>query len=552
MVICSKKLNATGLFSPTICLPLRSNNTHRVMAEKRSNYSKKTSNRPLTPEELGGRIPPQALELEEAVLGAIMVEQDAIVVVSEMLTADAFYREANRSIYRAILELMQRQEPIDLYTVTEELRRRGELDEVGGAAHLAALTQRVGSAAHIEYHAKIVVQKHVQRELIHAASNIQQRAFDEQEDVEELINYSEQEIFKIAEGSLKSDARPISNIITEALRNIDEASQREEGLSGVPSRFTALDRLTSGWQKSDLIIVAARPSMGKTAFVLSMARNMAVEHNVPVVMFSLEMSSVQLVNRLLVSESELGSEKIRSGKLTPDERKQLNDKIINLSNAKLFIDDTPALSIFEFRAKCRRLVDQHGIKMAIIDYLQLMTGPSGNGNREQEVSMISRSLKAVAKELNIPIIALSQLSRAVETRGGNKRPVLSDLRESGAIEQDADIVLFIHRPEYYGIAATEDGTSTANLAEIIVAKHRNGALDTVPLTFRKELARFSDMYSFSSDAATFSASSITSDDGSVTHVTTTTYTSKINSDFDLGDQDAGSFKLDNPTDNIPY
>ena len=468
------------------------------MAEKRSGQARKQQSNNALVEDLGGRIPPQSVELEEAVLGAIMVEKDAIVQVGEFLRPEAFYRDAHRTIYTAILELSKRQEPIDLYTVTEELRRMGRLDEVGGAAHLAVLTQRIGSAAHLEHHAKIVVQKSVQRDLIHAASNIQQRAFDELEDIEELINYSEQEIFKIAEGSMKSDAQPISSIIIEALRNIEEAGKREEGLSGIPSGFTDLDRLTSGWQKSDLIIVAARPSMGKTAFVLSMARNMAVDHKVPVAMFSLEMSSVQLVNRLLVSESELGSDKIRSGRLSPEEWKQLNDKIANLSNAKLFIDDTPALSIFEFRAKCRRLVDQHGIQMAIIDYLQLMTGPSDSrsGNREQEVSMISRSLKAVAKELNIPIIALSQLSRAVETRGGNKRPVLSDLRESGAIEQDADIVLFIHRPEYYGLVETEDNRPTANLAEVIVAKHRNGALDTVDMTFRKELARFSDYYDF--------------------------------------------------------
>lgn len=491
------------------------------MAEKRSGTSRKQQNNSNLIDTLGGRVPPQSVELEEAVLGAIMVEKDAIVLVSEILRPEAFYRDAHRTIYSAILELSKRQEPIDLYTVTEELRRMGQLDEVGGAAHLAVLTQRVGSAAHVEHHAKIVVQKSVQRDLIHAASNIQQRAFDEQEDVEELINYSEQEIFKIAEGSLKSDAQPISSIIIEALRNIEEAGKREEGLSGIPSGFTDLDRLTSGWQKSDLIIVAARPSMGKTAFVLSMARNMAVDHKVPVAMFSLEMSSVQLVNRLLVSESELGSDKIRSGRLSPDEWKQLNDKIANLSGAKLFIDDTPALSIFEFRAKCRRLVDQHGIQMAIIDYLQLMTGPSDsrNGNREQEVSMISRSLKAVAKELNIPIIALSQLSRAVETRGGNKRPVLSDLRESGAIEQDADIVLFIHRPEYYGIAETEDNRPTANLAEVIVAKHRNGALDTVSMTFRKELARFSDYNdignsSYSPTYATFSSKAFGNEESS--------------------------------------
>lgn len=462
------------------------------MAEEKKNYRKKQDSNTLKVEI--GKVPPQSLELEEAVLGAIMVEKDAIIEVSDILKEECFYKDAHRTIYHAIIALSQKLEPIDLYTVTEQLRRTNELDDVGGAPYLAALTQKVGSAAHLEYHAKIIIQKYIQRELISASTNIQNKAFNDDEDVEELINFSEQQIFKIAEGNLKTDTMPISAIVKEAIKNIEESGKREDGLSGVPSGFTELDRLTSGWQKSDLIIVAARPSMGKTAFVLSMARNMAVEHNKAVAMFSLEMSNVQLVNRLLVSESEIPSEKIRNGKLSNDEWLQLHDKITNLSNAQIYIDDTPALSIFQFRAKCRRLREQHKIDIVIIDYLQLMTGPTETkGNRQEEVSMISRSLKAIAKELEIPIIALSQLSRAVETRGGNKRPVLSDLRESGAIEQDADIVMFIHRPDYYGLLEDENNNSTVGVAEIIVAKHRNGALEDVKLRFRKEFARFSDL-----------------------------------------------------------
>lgn len=484
------------------------------MAESRNTNKKRQNDNAIRYD--GGKVPPQSLELEEAVIGAIMVEKDAIIAVSEVLKEECFYKDAHRTIFHAIMELSQKLEPIDLYTVTEQLRKTSELENVGGAPYLAMLTQKVGSAAHLEYHAKIIVQKFIQRELIRASTNIQNKAFDDQEDVEDLINFSEQEIFNIAEGNIKSDTMPISAVVKEALLSIEEAGKREDGLSGVPSGFTKIDEITSGWQKSDLIIVAARPSMGKTAFVLSMARNMAVEYGVPVAMFSLEMSNVQLVNRLLVSETEIPSEKIRNGKLSPEEWRQLNDKITNLSNAKIFVDDTPALSIFQLRAKCRRLVDQHKIKIIIIDYLQLMTGTSDTrGNREQEVSMISRSLKAIAKELNVPIIALSQLSRAVETRGGNKRPVLSDLRESGAIEQDADIVMFIHRPEYYSIDVDEAGNSTLGTAQIIIAKHRNGSLEDVTLRFRKEFARFSDL-----EDNSFSRSSVLSSNTTSTHVVT--------------------------------
>jgi len=440
-----------------------------------------------------GKIPPQALDLEEAVLGAIMVEKDAVISILDVVKPESFYKEAHQTIFKTIVDLSTKLEPIDLLTVSVELRRNNQLEEIGGPVYLAQLTSKVGSAAHLEFHAKIIAQKYIQRELIRVSSEIQNRAFDDSIDVDDLLDYSEMELFKVAEGNIKRETAQINTLVKIALKNIEEAGKREDGLSGVPSGFSELDRMTSGWQRSDLVIVAARPSMGKTAFVLSMARKMAVDHKTAVAFFSLEMSNIQLVNRLIVSESGIASEKIRNGRLDPHEWTQLVVKIKDLSEAKIFIDDTPALSIFEFRAKCRRLKAQHDVGVIVIDYLQLMAGPSeARGNREQEVSTISRSLKAIAKELNVPIIALSQLNRSVETRGGNKRPQLSDLRESGAIEQDADVVIFIHRPEYYGFLEDEEGNSLAGLAEIILSKHRNGAVGDIKLRFQKEMARFSD------------------------------------------------------------
>jgi replicative DNA helicase len=440
-----------------------------------------------------GKLPPQAVDMEEAVLGAVMLEKDAIYDVIEILKPDCFYKESHSRIYQAIVDLSIKEEPIDLLTVTQELRRKGILEEVGGSFYITQLTTRVMSSVHAEFHARLIYQKYIQRELIRVSTHIQERAFDESVDVEDLLNSSEQAMFEITQGSIKKDIQPINLLIKDAIESIQMASKREDSLSGVPSGYTKLDRITAGWQPTDLIIVAARPSMGKTAFVLSMARNMAVEHSCGVALFSLEMSANQLVKRMIVSETELDSDKIRTGKLEPYEWEQLDAKIGRLIEAPVFIDDTPALSVFEFRAKCRRLVQQHGIRIAIIDYLQLMTWTGDTkGNREQEVSNISRSLKAIAKELDIPVIALSQLNRGVENRTGlqNKRPQLADLRESGAIEQDADIVAFIHRPEYYGFTEDEEGNSLEGIAEIIIAKHRNGALDDVRLAFKKHFAKF--------------------------------------------------------------
>ncbi|NOY36513.1 MAG: replicative DNA helicase [Chlorobi bacterium] len=440
-----------------------------------------------------GKVPPQAVELEEAVLGAVMLEKDAILAVLDILVPESFYREAHRKIYAAIVDLSSNEKPIDILTVKDELKKRGQLEEVGGAYYISQLTSRIVSAAHVEFHARIIAQKFIQRELIRISNEILSRSFDESVDVDDLLDFSEQELFQIAEGYIKRETSKINVLVHKAIEQMQEAAKRKDNLSGVPSGFTKLDRLTSGWQRSDLVIIAARPSMGKTAFALSMARNITIEHERPVAVFSLEMSSLQLVNRLIVSETELGVHKIRNGHLNDDEWKHLESKIKSLIDAPLFIDDTPAISLFEFRAKCRRLKMQYGVEVIIVDYLQLMTAPNdARGNREQEVSTISRTLKAVAKELDVPIIALSQLNRSVELRSGSKRPQLSDLRESGAIEQDADMVIFIHRAEKYGITEDSEGNSTKGLAEIILAKHRNGPIGDVILRFKDDLAKFSE------------------------------------------------------------
>lgn len=446
-----------------------------------------------------GKLPPQAVDVEEAVLGALMLERDAFIGVADVLVEECFYKEEHREIFKVIKNLSMQDKPVDLLIVTQELKNKDLLEKVGGPFYITQLTSKVASAAHLEFHARIIAQKYIQRELIRSCSEIESNAYDDNKDVDELINEAESAIFKISEGNIKKETQPIKPLLKEAVHLIEEASKRNDGLSGIPSGFTKVDRITAGWQKTDLVIIAARPAMGKTAFVLSMMRNIAVDWKKPVAMFSLEMSSIQLVNRIIASESQLGSDKIKKGSLQGDDWDRLNNAIQVLDEAPIFIDDTPALSIFEFRAKTRRLKMQHDIGIILVDYLQLMTAGSDNrGSREQEVSLISRSLKAIAKELDVPIIALSQLNRSVESREG-KRPQLSDLRESGAIEQDADIVCFIHRPEYYGITEDEEGNSLRNVAELIIAKHRNGAVGDVKLTFIKELAKFMDMEEYPAD-----------------------------------------------------
>ncbi|WP_247236356.1 replicative DNA helicase [Telluribacter sp. SYSU D00476] len=446
-----------------------------------------------------GKLPPQAVDMEEAVLGALMIEKDALSAVADILKPESFYKEAHQRIYSAIITLFANSDPIDLLTVTAKLRSTGELELVGGASYITELTSRVNSAANIEYHARIISQAAIKRELISISSEIQKEAFEDTTDVFRLLDKTEQSLFRISENNIRKNYSDMGALMRQALDELDKKKNNTDGLTGIPSGFTALDRLTSGWQKTELIILAARPGMGKTAFVVSSLRNAAVEFNKPVAIFSLEMSSVQLVNRLISAEAEIDSEKIRKGSLAPHEWAQMHHRINRLTNAPIFIDDTPALSILELRAKCRRLKAQHDIQLVVIDYLQLMTGDTGGkggGNREQEIASISRSLKNLAKELDVPVIALSQLSRAVETRGGEKKPQLSDLRESGSIEQDADMVIFLYRPEYYGITQDEAGNSVAGVGEVILAKNRAGSLDTVQLRFIGKYTKFDNLDSY--------------------------------------------------------
>lgn len=450
-----------------------------------------------------GRVPPQAVDLEMAVLGAMMLERNAVTDTIDILSKESFYDPKHQYIFGVVKHLFSTSKPVDILTVTDQLKRNGELEAAGGAVYISQLTNKVVSTANVEFHARVIIEKHIKRELIRMSSDVIKSAFDDTNDVFDVLNQAESDLFAIAENNTGRAIDDMPSVVRDAIEEIEKAAQNSDGISGVPTGFVSLDKLTSGWQRSDMIVIAARPAMGKTAFVLSMARNTAVDHNKGVAIFSLEMSSVQLVKRLIASEARLSAEKLRKGDLRDHEFQQLHTRINKLSTAPIFIDDTPGISIFDLRAKCRRLKMQHDIEMVIIDYLQLMTAGNskGGGNREQEISQISRSIKEIAKELNVPIIALSQLSRSVEQRGGDKRPVLSDLRESGAIEQDADIVSFIYRPEYYGFIQDEEGNSNQGVGEIIIAKHRNGALDTVRLRFVPEYARFENMESFSEESA---------------------------------------------------
>jgi replicative DNA helicase len=469
-------------------------------AEKTDRTRRKSTNNNLQLSSLEhGKLPPQALDLEEAVLGSMLLEKEAVNSVIDILQAKSFYKESHQKIFEVIKDLFGRSEPIDILTITNELKLKGELEIVGGAYYISQLTNRVASAANVEFHARIISQKYIQRELIRISTEIITDAYDETTDVFALLDKAESGLFGVTEGNVRKNYDSMSELVRNAIKQIESAKGQDGSVTGVPSGFTDLDRMTSGWQPSDLVILAARPAMGKTAFALTLARNAAIDFQKGVAVFSLEMASIQLVTRLISGESELSSHKLRNGNLRNDEIEQIHAKIGGLTEAPIFIDDTPAISVFELRAKARRLKSQHDIQMLIVDYLQLMTAGGdgkGGGNREQEISTISRSLKSIAKELTIPVIALSQLSRAVESRGGDRRPQLSDLRESGSIEQDADMVIFINRPEYYGLTEDEDGNSTIGVANIIIAKHRNGAVGDVQLKFTSELAKFSDLEKF--------------------------------------------------------
>ena len=445
--------------------------------------------------QIEGKLQPQAIELEQAVLGALLIDNESLSDAIDSLQSEYFYVPKHQKIFEAIVNLFNNTQPVDILTVSEELKRLEYFEDIGGLSYVSELTNNVASSSNTEFHARIIAEKFIKRSLINISRKISTDAFDDSIDIFDLLNNAEAELFTVTEGTLRKSYDKMSSLIKGALENIEILRNKEDGLSGVPSGFTNLDRVTSGWQQSDLVICAARPGMGKTAFALTMARNIAVEHNTPIGFFSLEMSSEQLVNRLIASEAQLGASKLRKGDLADHEMVQLHEKIKHLSEAPIFIDDTPALTIFELRAKARRLVKNHGVKIIMIDYLQLMQAGGNAGNREQEISTISRSLKGIAKELKIPVIALSQVNRGVENRTGigSKRPMLSDLRESGAIEQDADIVTFIYRPEYYKIYEWDNGDDSRGQGELIIAKHRNGSLKNVRLKFIAEFAKFSNL-----------------------------------------------------------
>ena len=438
---------------------------------------------------------PQDIGLERVVLGALMVDSDAFSMVSEMLKPSTFYEPRHQKIYEAIQKMNMEERPVDIMTLVNELTKMGEIDRVGGAAYLMDISSQVASAAHIEYHARILAQKALQRQLIHYASDIETQAFDESVDVDELMQHAEAELFTLSQNNMKQDYTQIDPVIKDAVDILQRAAKNSGGLTGIPTGYTGLDDMTSGWQPSDLVIIAGRPAMGKTSFALSIAKNVAVDYHIPIGFFSLEMNNVQLVNRLISNVCEISGHKILNGQLDNTEWERLDRKLRDLTGAPIYVDDTPGLSVFELRTKARRLVREKGVKLLMIDYLQLMNANGMKfGSRQEEVSTISRSLKGLAKELNIPVLALSQLSRNVENREGleGKRPQLSDLRESGAIEQDADMVLFVHRPEYYHIFVDEKGNDLHGMAQIIIAKHRNGATGDVLLNFRGEFTRFQD------------------------------------------------------------
>ena len=511
-----------------------------TMRNTKSRSVASTKYHPVDTEISVGKLPPQAIEIEEAVLGAIMLEKDALTSVIEILKSDMFYKMEHQLIFTAIKQLFADSKPIDILTVTNQLKFSGDLDVVGGAAYIASLTNHVASSANTEYHSRIIIEKYIQRKLIEVSSETIKLAYEDTSDVLDLLDSAQNKLFQLTEENFHRGVNKMTDIIGEAIEAIEVArKQSSGGLSGVPSGFLDIDSVTGGWQKSDLIILAARPGMGKTAFALTMARNMAVDFDRPVAVFSLEMSAVQLVTRLISSETEIPADILRRGQITDEQWQNLSNKITTLSKAKIFIDDTAGLTVFELRAKCRKLKAEYDIQFVVIDYLQLMT--LGNErergtNREQEISNISRSLKALAKELEIPILALSQLSRDVEKRGGDKKPVLSDLRESGAIEQDADIVMFIFRPGYYQKDSDREGE-----AEINIAKHRNGTLADIKVKFISQFAKF---------VPTSQHSSIGKDDDDGYDVHNfKTFQSRMNDSDDFANF---GFKNDNNFEDIPF
>jgi len=435
------------------------------------------------------RIPPQNIEAEQAVLGAMLIKKEAISEVVTILIGTDFYRDAHRIIFDAMLELFNKNEAVDLITITEQLRKNEQLDKVGGIAYVTSLANSVPTAANIEYHAKIVKEKGQLRHLINSATAIAGMGYEDNENVIDVMDKAEKMILEVAARRGGGDFTPIKNILLDTFSKIEVLYASKGGITGTPTGFKDLDKLTSGLQPSDLILVAARPSMGKTAFTLNLATHIAVREKKAVAFFSLEMSKEQLVQRMLCSEGAIDSQRLRIGELDDKDWGKLISAADRLSTAPIFIDDTAGITVMELRSKARRLKTEYDLKLIVIDYLQLMQGSSSKGgdNRQQEISEISRSLKALARELNVPVIALSQLSRSVESRQV-KKPMLSDLRESGSLEQDADIVMFLYREDYY-----DPDTENKNITDVIIAKHRNGPVDTIQLFFHKQFTKFADL-----------------------------------------------------------
>ncbi|MCH8125004.1 replicative DNA helicase [candidate division KSB1 bacterium] len=438
------------------------------------------------------RIPPQSIEAEMSVLGSMFLDREATGKAIEILDESAFYKDIHRIIYLAAISLYEKSEPVDIITLTEELTRQKQLEQIGGSYYLTELAESVPSAANVEYHAKIVLEKSLLRKLINVGNNISLEGYSPEKEVFDIIDKAEQAIFSLAEKRLQKGFLDINPIMHETFEQIEKLHSKEGGISGVASGFKKLDEMTAGFHNSEFIVIAGRPSMGKTALALNIARNAALDNDVCIGILSLEMANYQLGMRLLCSEARVNAHSLRTGKLSKNDWPKLSEAVGKLSASKIFIDDSPNLGILEIRAKARRLKVEKNLGLLIIDYLQLVQGPSSEG-RQQEISAISRSLKALAKELDIPVIALSQLSRAVEQRGGDKRPVLSDLRESGAIEQDADLVLFIYRPEVYKDIYDDEGNSLEGIAEIIIGKQRNGPIGTVKLAFIEDYSKFENL-----------------------------------------------------------
>lgn len=465
------------------------------------NFKKKSSESPVTILESEGRIPPQAVEIEEAVLGGMLIDRDASLMAMESLKVTDFYKPGHQSIFEAMTDLIQRKNQLDLLTLENELRDRGLLDTIGGSGYLTQLTRTVSSSANIEYHIQIIAEKALKRNLILSCTEVIKESYDPSSDPYDVLELAEKKVFELSNTNSRGSVEPITDTIKHTLEYLEELRGKKSAITGVPTNLD-VDKMTAGWQRGDLIIIAARPSMGKTAFVLTIARNAALhpdpDKRAPIALFSLEMSNQSLVQRLLTMEARVDAQKARTGQLSDDEFQNLIDAAGRLYPAPVYVDDTPGISLMELRSKCRRLKNEKNIGLVIIDYLQLMTASvKDSANREQEIATISRGLKGLAKELDVPVIALAQLSRAVEQRGRDKRPQLSDLRESGSIEQDADVVCFLYRPEYYGITTTDEGESTHGIAEVIIGKQRNGPVGTVPLHFIKEYARFENLTSAS-------------------------------------------------------